>query len=314
MVKKLFFRKKNLAAATMVMLLIGTSFYLTAGESIKRGYLGVSVERILSEEKEKLNVTFGILVTKVIKGEAAAKAGIQVDDVIQYFNDEKIRRPSDLVEEVRSVKPDSRVTISLVRKGKKLKVKVIMGKYQPKAKLFWKGDKDFFIHSHQGAYLGVYLQKLNKDLAKYFAVGESGGALILRVEEDTPAEEAGLKSGDVIVKLNEEKVTNPDDVVEFLSDLKKGDKITVSLIRHGKKISLKAELDERPGFNKIKIFKGMKGKKYHFDIPSFHVEVPDLDECRVIWDGHVIKLKKGLKKIKKKVHERLQVIKESISI
>jgi len=72
MVKKLFFRKKNLAAATMVMLLIGTSFYLTAGESIKRGYLGVSVERILSEEKEKLNVTFGILVTKVIKGEAAA--------------------------------------------------------------------------------------------------------------------------------------------------------------------------------------------------------------------------------------------------
>jgi len=38
------------------------------------------------------------------------------------------------VEEVRSVKPDSRVTISLVRKGKKLKVKVIMGKYQPKAK------------------------------------------------------------------------------------------------------------------------------------------------------------------------------------
>lgn len=317
MVKKLLFRKRNLVVATMFFLLIGTSFYLMAGKCQDKGYLGVSVKRISTEEKADLGVTFGIVVTKVIKGEAADKAGVQKGDVIQYFNEEKIRRPSDLVEEVRSVKPESKVTLTLVRKGKKLKVKVIMGMYQPQSKPLWKSDKDFLIFSHHGAYLGVHLQRLNKDLAKYFSVEENGGALILKVEEDTPAEEAGLRSGDVIVKINEEKVKNPNDVIEVLSDFKKGDEINVIVIRHGKSKSLKVELDERPGFKDFKIFKGikeMKGKRFHFDIPPFYLEVPDQDECTVIWKGHVKKLKEDLGKVKEKLHENLKLIEESVSI
>jgi S1-C subfamily serine protease len=313
MVKKLLKRKKRLAIAVMVLLL-GTSSFLTAGKSSGEGYLGVTVERISSEEKEELGVTFGILITKVVKGESADKAGILANDVIQYFNSEKIRRPSDLVEEVRAVKPKSRVVVSLVRKGKKLKVTVVMGEYKPLKKNFWKGDKDLFIYSHGGAYLGVHLQKLDKDLAGYFAVKEDAGALILKVEQDTPAEEAGLKSGDVIVKMNEEKVKNPDDVVEILTDAQKGDKIGITVIRHGKKHLLKAELDERPGFKGMGFLKGLEGKKIYFDMPSYHIEIPDPDDFRVIWKDYARKVNKKMKKVKKKVRNKLKIIEKSVSI
>jgi C-terminal processing protease CtpA/Prc len=262
-----------------------------------------------------------VLVTKVTKEEAAEKAGIKKYDVIQYFNDEKIRRPGDLVEVVRENKPGTQAKIKLVRDGKEKELTVTLGELKFKSHSFkWKdkdGKKYVFVSGR--AFLGVHLQNLDKDLAEYFGVKEDEGVLILKVSADTPAEKAGLKAGDVIVKFNDKNISNAGDVTGILTDLKKGDQVDIDIVRHKKKKTVKAELDERRGFKGMKILKDL-GKNLHFEMPDihfetpeFHYSIPDNDECEIILEEKIEKkMKDKLKKVDEKlhrVHEKIKRIK-----
>ena len=228
----------------LALVLAGTASTLMAGKDSGKGYLGVNIEKMSLGDKEEFGVKFGVLVIKVTKGEAAEKAGIKKYDVIQYFNSEKMRRPDDLVEAVRENKPGTQAKIKLVRDGKDKELTVTLGEVKFKSHSFkWK-DKDGkkFLFVSGRAFLGVHLQNLNKDLAEYFGVKEDGGVLILKVSADTPAEKAGLKAGDVIVKFNDKNISNSKDVTKILADLKKGDKADIQIIRHKKKKTVKAEI------------------------------------------------------------------------
>jgi membrane-associated protease RseP (regulator of RpoE activity) len=318
--RKVLVKKGMVTGLVLVLTLVlaGTATSLMAGKDSDKGYLGVSIEKMSPEDKEEFGVKFGVLVTKVAKGEAAEKAGIKKYDVIQYFNDEKIHRPGDLVEVVRDNKPGTKAKIKLVRDGKEKELFVTLGELKFKAHSFkWKdkdGKKYFFVSGR--AFLGVHLQDLNKDLAEYFGIKENEGVLILKVSEDTPAEKAGLKAGDVIVKFNDKNISNARDVTKILADLEKGDKADIQIIRHKKKKTVTAELDERRGFKGIKILKDL-GKNFHFEMPDIHFETPEFyyystpddDECEIILEE---KIEKKMKDKLKKVDEKLQQVHEKL--
>jgi predicted metalloprotease with PDZ domain len=305
----------------LALVLAGTATTLMAGKDSGKGYLGVNIEKMSPEDKEEFGVKFGVLVINVTKGEAAEKAGIKKYDVIQYFNNEKMRRPGDLVEAVRDNKPGTKAKIKLVRDGKDKELTVTLGEAKLKSHSFkWK-DKDGkkFVFVSGRAFLGVHLQDLGKDLAEYFGVKENEGVLILKVSAETPAEKAGLKAGDVIVKFNDKNISNAGDVTEILTDLKKGDKADIQIIRHKNKKTVKVELDERKGFKGIKILKDL-GKNLHFEmpdihfeIPEFHYSIPDDEEHEIILEEKIEKkMKDKLKKVDEKlhrVHEKIKRIK-----
>jgi C-terminal processing protease CtpA/Prc len=291
------------------LLLVGANSTLLAGETSGKGYLGVNIEKITKDDREEFKVDFGLLVTKVYEGEAADKAGIKKYDVLQYYNDEILRRSDDLIEAVRKDKPGTQAKIKLVRDGKAKDLMVTLGEWKEKPiALKWKdkGGKLYSLMSGH-AYLGVYLQELNSDLAGYFGVKEKGGALILNVEKETPAEKAGLKSGDVIVKFNGNAVSSPKDVTNLIRDLKKGDKVEVEVIRHKKKETVQAEMGERTGFKGIHMFKGPGGSS-EIEIPRFQWSGPEGEDIDIIIKE---KLDKGLEKeIEKleKAHDKLRKI------
>lgn len=290
--------------------LIGAASTLMADKESGKGYLGVHAEKVSKDEKEEFGVAFGVLVIKVIKDEAADKAGIKKYDVIQYVNDEKIRRTGDLVEVVRDNKPGTKVKIKLVRDNKEKELTVTLGELTMKFPHFDLHDKDrkgYFVISKR-AYLGVYLHELNKDLAEYFGMKEDEGALILKVAKDTPAEKAGLKAGDVIVKFNGKNISKTRDVNKTLADLEKGDEVDIEIIRHKKKKTVKAELDENHGSKEIRILKGY-GKDFHIDIPDIHLEAPEFRRSIPEDIEHDIILKK---EIKEKIHEKLKKVDEKI--
>jgi len=135
-IKRLFSKKPMVTGLILFLslVLVGAASYLVAagGKRPGKGYLGVSIERLSQEEKEELDVTHGVVVTRVTKGEAADKAGIEEDDVIQFFNDEKIRRPTNLVDAVRECKPGTQAKVQLVRDGKAKEVTVTLGKLKSK--------------------------------------------------------------------------------------------------------------------------------------------------------------------------------------
>lgn len=92
--------------------------------------------------------------------------------------------------------------------------------------------------------LGVRVESLNPDLASYFGPRDTKGALVIDVSEDSPAEKAGVRPGDVITQVGTHKIESADDLVEAVSSSE--GKVSLSLVRHGSREKLEATLGPMP--------------------------------------------------------------------
>ena len=271
-------------AATVVALTLAMTGALlllaaekTAPAKVKHGFLGVSVQRLGDDEREKLGAGQGVQVLDVEKESAAAKAGIEKGDVIQAVNGEKVRDPQALAEIVRELTAGSSVKIGLWRAGKALEVKAVLGELGPRQNFIWHG-LPLKKSVRSTAFLGVNLMELNSDLAAYFAVPAGEGVLITAVEKGTPAEKAGLKSGDVIVKMADKAVKESGDIHEALAALKEGDSLDITVVRHGKRETLKAEPDFSRHERIMRFFSGGKDIEIdHLELPEMDIAIPDFD-------------------------------------
>ena len=306
---------KVITGFIITLLIVGSSFFLLAEKSPGKGYLGVSIGKLSPEEREEYGVSYGVRVVQVVEGEAAESAGIKEDDVIQYFGNNKIRTPEDLVDAVRSTEPDTKVKIKLVHQKKTKVVSVTLGKLKSPVRLFCLPDKKgFHIYMNKKAYIGIHLRRLNDELADYFGRKMDEGVLILKVEKDSPAEKAGLLVGDVIIGMGKLEISTPEDIHEFLDDRKGGDKVKLTIIRHRKKRMLSVELGEKSGHSKFNIFKWKSDDKVVIEIPEiyipeFHIEIPDVDECKIILHKNLENIKKRLEKVKERLHKKFRYIK-----
>lgn len=95
-------------------------------------------------------------------------------------------------------------------------------------------------------WLGVSVQDLTEDLAGYFGIEDNNGALVADVVEASPAEEGGVKEGDVIRSLNGEKIRNVDELLRNVNRAKVGDPVTLEVIRDKKTVTLTVKIGERP--------------------------------------------------------------------
>ena len=95
-------------------------------------------------------------------------------------------------------------------------------------------------------FLGVALQPLSEDLAKQFKMEGSNGALIAEVTGKSPAEKAGLQSGDVVVEVGGKKVEGPTELQMTIASMTPGSKAELKVIRDGKDKNFTVELTERP--------------------------------------------------------------------
>ena len=100
----------------------------------------------------------------------------------------------------------------------------------------------YFVASR--AWLGVALMDLSGQLNDYFDV-EAGGALVSEVMEDSPAEAAGLKAGDVIVKIGKMDIEDSSDVIHAVGKSDIGETVKIEIKRKGKKKTFEVELAER---------------------------------------------------------------------
>ena len=108
-------------------------------------------------------------------------------------------------------------------------------------------------------YLGTQIQPLNPELTKAFKLPEdTTGALISQVEANTPAEKAGLKSGDVITGLDGKKVADARALRLSISEMSPGSKVTLKVLRDGKERDVAVTLGELPS-SKSRINRGGNG-------------------------------------------------------
>ncbi|MBN1780279.1 PDZ domain-containing protein [bacterium] len=251
--KKRFMKTVNGSSAwiisgIVIILMLSMGAYAEK-EKVTSGYLGVSVDDLDRLEKEDMGISWGILVKEVEEGSPADKAGILEEDVIQTYDGKKIRKPEDLVTQVRKTSPGTKVKLGVIQNSEKKTVEVQVGEKEMK-NIVWnddKGHKMIVKHMQEDrAFLGVRMQELNSDLAAYFDAKENSGALILEVLDDSPAQKAGLKSGDVIVMIDKTAIENPESVVDAVAGFDPGDEVSCTAIRHGKKLSVKVTLGQAP--------------------------------------------------------------------
>jgi serine protease Do len=95
-------------------------------------------------------------------------------------------------------------------------------------------------------YLGVQIQPLTKDLAESLGVASQKGALVNSTQPDTPAAKAGLKSGDVIVKVNGDSVADARELTRKIAGLAPGAKVAVTYLRDGRERDATVELGTLP--------------------------------------------------------------------
>jgi Do/DeqQ family serine protease len=95
-------------------------------------------------------------------------------------------------------------------------------------------------------WLGVSIQEVTTDLAKQFGLAEAKGALVSDVLSGTPAERAGLKRGDVIIKVDRMPISDPGHLRNMVAETAVGEKVTITVIREGHEKELPVTISEQP--------------------------------------------------------------------
>jgi serine protease Do len=95
-------------------------------------------------------------------------------------------------------------------------------------------------------WIGVGIQNLTEDLARSFNYADTQGALVGQIEPDSPADKAGLKQGDIIVKVGDSKIKDINQLRNLVASFSPGDKVDIDLVRSGRKETVTVKVGELP--------------------------------------------------------------------
>jgi len=102
-------------------------------------------------------------------------------------------------------------------------------------------------------WLGVLIQEVNKELAESFGLDKPHGALVAQVVPGSPAQDAGLQVGDVIVKYDDEKIGLSSQLPHFVGRTKVGESIDLTVIRNGDRKTLEVNIGELPNSSDVPV-------------------------------------------------------------
>lgn len=181
--------------------------------SVVRGWLGVMIQPVTPElaAQFKMERPIGALVGEVSPGSPADKAGIKPGDVIVAFNGKEISQVSMLPNLVAETPVGSRAEVTLYRKGALKKLPLVIAKLNEEQVAQTEPAESL------NKRLGLGVQDLTPEIAAALGITDKHGVLVTGVEPGSPAAEAGLRKGDLILEFNQRPVR---DVKTFLNELK----------------------------------------------------------------------------------------------
>ncbi len=206
---------------------------------VRRGWLGVRIQTVTDELAEGLRLpdSSGALVASVTEGGPAETAGILQGDVILTFNGRKVPSMRDLPRMVAETPVGRAVDVVLWRKGEQVTVKVDLGKLDDAvvAGLPPEEAEKSAIEEGQISELGLGLAKLSPQLRQEFSLDEKvKGVVVTSVAPDGTGAEKNLQPGDLIVEVDQEEVSSPDEVDARVSKAsEQGSRVVTLLVYRG---------------------------------------------------------------------------------
>ncbi len=219
------------------------STQLEASGHVTRGYVGVEAQLITPTTAEAMHLKpdQGALLAGVQPDSPASKAGLQPGDVIETVNGAKIANPRELAVNVAQIKPGDEAHLTVLHDGqtKDVAVKVAQMPNEQTASADTAGPE------HRGR-IGLALAPLSPEMRSQLDVPDgTKGAVIRGVRPGSPAEEAGLQAGDIIVGVGTQAVDSPAEAVKAMHGANGADHaLALRVLRNGQPLFVGVNLDK----------------------------------------------------------------------
>jgi serine protease Do len=274
-----FWRKIKIAALSIVLGGLATVPFSTAQtfsvlqNDSSGAYLGITMENVMADTmaKYKLNSEKGVIVSSVTKGSPAEIATIKENDVILEFGGFPVWSSFQLLRLVQETPIGRKTDLVISRDGKRLNLSVVLerrggrqnegrrgvlrmapfqgGPYEFRKEFPEVPEDQRSILTERKPRLGVTLQPLTDQLAEFLGVPGNKGVLITSVVKGS-ASEGKLRSGDVVIEVNNKHMDTPEEFTQFIRTAPAG-QITLKIIRDKKPLSVIIDLlsdDNRKGY------------------------------------------------------------------
>ncbi len=208
---------------------------LQSSGSVSRSLIGIAIREVTPELAKGfgLEAPRGALVAQVVEDGPAAEAGIEPGDIVTTFDGKPIGDHSDLPLLAAHAGVGKKVKVDVLRDGRRKTLNVKLGELP-------KGDGPVHPHLRQGqgeaadaGKLGIKVQSLDDEMRRRLDLRSGArGAVVIGVQPGSPAADAGLRPGDLIIKANGKQVGSARDFVKAAGKVQSG-RVVKMLVRRG---------------------------------------------------------------------------------
>ena len=201
---------------------------LKSDGEVTRGWLGITIQDLKGDLAEYYGVTgkSGALVTEVVPGDPADKAGIQPKDVITKVNGQKIATSRDLTNLAAMLGVGDTADVTILRDGKEKTLQVKIGKRPLTMAAASQNQRP-----QKSGEFGFEVAELTPAIAQRFNIKENSGVIVVGVAPDSKAATAGVKKGDLIIEVNRASVETVKDFKNLIDKHKNDDGISLLVRR-----------------------------------------------------------------------------------
>jgi serine protease Do len=203
---------------------------LVSEGTVTRGWLGVSIQPLSAELAKSFGLEGkrGALISDVLGEDSpAAKAGLKAGDIIVELNGKPVDSNTHLVHLVADIHPGETVDLKYYRDGRIASTRVTVAK-RTVEEAFAAPPRD--LEGEKGR-LGISGQNLTPQLASELGATSKAGVVLVEVDPDGPAEDAGLRRGDILIEANRQAIKTVDDLQRILSEVPQGGDVLLRIER-----------------------------------------------------------------------------------
>jgi serine protease Do len=213
---------------------------------VTRGWLGVAIQNLTPELSKEFGLTksSGALVTDIFEGSPAEKAEVKRGDIILGINETPIKNVESLRNIVAQSKVGSTINLKILRDKKSVNLKVAISEFpQDIAKAQLGSTTEESREEETNTLAGISVMDLTREIAKQLGLSRNEkGVVIVKVDPYSPAEDAGLKKGDVIQEVNKKRIKSLDDFNKIVHNIRKRETALLFINRNGNKFYITLKL------------------------------------------------------------------------
>jgi serine protease Do len=234
-------------------------------------WLGVESREVNSEKAKELKLPAerGVLLDRIVPDSPAAKSGLKENDVITEINGQRVEGETQFRRMIHEIPAGRSAQFTVWRDGRSQNISVTLGKSEERGNTWFQSTPRGFsfelpkveipdievlpgtgwnygVLAGSQPRLGIDAEDLSGQFGAYFGAPDGEGVLVREVNSGSPAEKAGVKSGDVITSIDGDRIRSLGELREKLSDKRDSKTIKVGVLRNKSPMSLTVEMPEKP--------------------------------------------------------------------